>query len=406
MISVSANSGEQFDLRDNNVLSTSPTELTFRFGGDLIDAATLAGIQFRRSGGDGSFAEGNEQLVSPGFLGFAQANGTNIIVARFAEALPDDQYVIEFAGYDDTVAGIVGLRDVDGDLFAPNNPSDPFRPVEQVRFEIEVGPLVLGVVPQPIETVSGTRVQRRDQIWVFFNNDPLSNPAAGPVSFNAGSTLPVVNPQFYKLIYTADTVENTDDVPILPINVTYDPTLNRAVLTYPSDLSEIPVVAANGHAGTFRLRVGSGDPLPTPPVILPSGGGGGDTFDQAISLGTPFSSGIQSVVVTEGLIQNRNPIIPDWPGAADAAGSRENRRDVELVGRVDTQSGIDIFPYNFATLYGTDPQGNLAENAITEAQRSSARGKSCRFIRSDWACSLWKPNGMVCRLSPAICERS
>ena len=245
--------------------------------------------------------------------------------------------------------------------------------MEQVRFEIEVGPLVVGVVPQPIETVSGTRVQRRDQIWVFFNNDPLSNPAAGPVSFNAGSTLPVVNPQFYKLIYTADTVENTDDDPILPINVTYDPTLNRAVLTYPGDLSEIGQAALNGHSGTYRLRVGSGDPLPSPPVILPSGGGGGDTFNQAISLGTPFSTGTQSVIVTEGLIQNRNPIIPNWPGAADAAGSRENRRDVELVGRADTQTGINIFPYNFATLYGTDPQGNLAENAITEAQKQRTR---------------------------------
>ena len=373
LISVSANSGEQFDLDDNNLLSTPPTELTFRFGGDLIDDSTLAGIQFRRSGGDGSFNEGNEQVVSPGFLGFAQENGTNIIVARFAEALPDDQYLIQFAGFDDTNAGIVGLRDVDGDLFCPDDPLDPLRPVQNVRFEIEVGPRVLGVVPQPVETVSGTRIQRRDQIWVFFNEDPLSNPAAGPVSFSSGSTLPVVNPQFYKLIFTADTVESTDGgPPIMPSNVTYDPALNRAVLTFPTDLSEIPVVAANGNSATFRLRIGSGDPLPAPPTELPSGGGGGDTFGQAQSLGV-FGAGTNSVVVTEGLIESNNAIIPDWPGATDAAGSRNERRDVQLAGRVDTNAGINIFPYNFATLYGTDPQGNLTENAITEAQKQRTR---------------------------------
>ena len=33
LISVAANSGEQFDLDDNNVLSVAPTELTFRFDG-------------------------------------------------------------------------------------------------------------------------------------------------------------------------------------------------------------------------------------------------------------------------------------------------------------------------------------------------------------------------------------
>ena len=53
LISISANSGEQFDLEGNNLLPVAPTELTLRFGGELIDESTLAGIQFRRSGGDG-----------------------------------------------------------------------------------------------------------------------------------------------------------------------------------------------------------------------------------------------------------------------------------------------------------------------------------------------------------------
>ncbi|MGB7347734.1 MAG: hypothetical protein WBD20_26155, partial [Pirellulaceae bacterium] len=374
LISVSANSGEQFSLESNNLLPVAPTELTFRFGGELIDASTLAGIQFRRSGGDGSFNEGNEIDVTPGFLGFEQDNGSNIIVARFAETLPDDQYIIDIAGFDDTNAGIVGLRDIDGNLTCPTNPLDPLRPSQQVRFDLEVGPRVVGVVPQPIETVNGSRVQRRDQVWVYFNDDPLSNPAAGPISSSAGSTLPVVNPQFYKLIYTGNTIEPTDyPIPEVPSDVTYDPALNRAVLTYSADLSELAPASANGNAGTYRLRIGSGDALPTAPLALASGGGTGDTFAQALPLGVTFGAGTQSVVVTDGLIKTEEPFLSQWPGQADAEGSREQRRDTPVVGRFDTATGINVFPYNFASLYGTDPQLNNTENAITEAQRQRAR---------------------------------
>jgi len=192
LIAVSANSGEQFDLEDNNVLSTAPTELKFRFGGDLIDSATLAGIQFRSSGGDGSFTDGNEQVITPGYLGLEDNDGSNIIVARFAETLADDQYLVELAGFDDTNDAIVGLRDVDGDLLQVSGAIDPLRPIQQVRFEVEVGPRVTSVVPQPIEEINGSRVQSRDQILVYFNDDPLSNPLAGPVDSNT-STLPVTS---------------------------------------------------------------------------------------------------------------------------------------------------------------------------------------------------------------------
>ncbi|QDT09692.1 tandem-95 repeat protein [Planctomycetes bacterium K23_9] len=371
LIAVSANSGEQFGLESNNQLSVAPTELTLRFGGDLIDESTLAGIQFRRAGGDGS---SDPIVVSPGFIGFEQDNGSNIIVARFAETLPDGQYTIDIAGFDDTNAGIVGLRDIDGDLLCPPNALDEVRPSQLVRFNVEVGPRVVGVVPQPVETIGGTRVQRRDQVWVFFNDDPLSNPNAPPVSFLGGSTLPVVNPQLYKLILTNGTIENTDDgAPFIPQDVLYDPTLNRAVLTFDQDLSELVPVAANGNTGTFRLRIGSGDALPTAPLSLSAAGGSGDLFSQAMPLGVTFSAGTQSVVVSDGLIQASEPFVSQWPGSTDAVGSRDQRRDTALVGRVDTHTGINVFPYNFATLYGTDPQLNNATNAITDAQKDRAR---------------------------------
>ena len=264
LISVSANAGEQFNLADNNRLDESPTELKLRFdGGQQLDPNTLSAIQFRSSGGDGSFGEGNEQIIQPGFLGFEEESGSRIIVARFAETLADDQYVLEIAGFDDTNAGIVGLRNINGDLFCPPNVSDPDRPVQQIRFDVEVGPRVVAVVPQPIDGVGTSRVQRRDQIHVFFNDDPLSNPAGGPVSSGSGSTLPVVNREFYKLVFTQETVENTDDDIHIPISVSYDPALNRAVLTYAADLSELGAAAASGNTGTFRLRIGSGDAIPT-----------------------------------------------------------------------------------------------------------------------------------------------
>lgn len=377
LISVSANSGEVFDLQDNNILSTPPTELKFRFGGELIDQATLAGIEFRRPGDNGVFEASDDPasddvIVQPGFLGFEDNDGTNIIVARFAETLPDDQYIIRLAGYDDTNSQIVGLRNVDGDLFCATNPLDPNAPIQDVRFEVEVGPRVVAVVPQPVEVVNGSRIQRRDQVFVYFNDDPLSNPLAGPIS-SSTSSLPVVQAQFYKLIYTNNTVENTDDDVIIPINVEYDPALNLARLTFQQDLSELAPAAANDNSGTYRLRIGRGDALPLPPTTVTSPTGGDDTFATAEPLGVAFGSGTQSVVVTEGLIQSTNAIIPDWPGAYDAPGLRHNRRDVHQTGQDDTNVGINVFPYNFARVYGRNPQQIVQENAITEAQKQRVR---------------------------------
>ena len=103
LISVAANSGEQFDLDGTNVQSVAPRELTFRFDGARpLDANTLQAIQFVGSGGDGTFQDGNEVPIIPGFLGFADDSNPRIVVARFAETLPDDQYRITINAFDDT----------------------------------------------------------------------------------------------------------------------------------------------------------------------------------------------------------------------------------------------------------------------------------------------------------------
>lgn len=374
LIAVAANSGEQFDLNGNNVLSESPTELVLRFdGGPAVSGDSLEGIRFISAGGDGSFLEGNEEIITPGFLGFERATDTSgrVVLARFASTLADDQYMIQLSGYDDTDSGVVSLRNVNDTLFCPPDPADATQPTQDIFFDVEVGPRVLAVVPQPIEGTGANRTQNREQIYVYFNDDPLSNPAAGIVDSN--SSLPVVTPDFYKLIYTQDTVENTDDIVETPDFVVYDPALNRAVLTFSADLSALPGAAANSGTGTYRLRIGGGADVPLPPSEIVSAEASADVFGQAQSLGVVFGPGTNSVVVTEGLIQNSGEAIAPWPGAYDAAGSRDYRRDAQLVAQPDTQDGINIFPYNFADRYGLDAQNNNLDNAITEAQRQRTR---------------------------------
>tara|TARA_R110002072_G_scaffold48407_2_gene132194 strand:- start:10807 stop:33357 length:22551 start_codon:yes stop_codon:yes gene_type:complete len=385
LVSVAANTGSQFDLNDNNVLSVAPSELTFRFdGGSQVDGSTLDGIRFVAAGGDGTFdSEDFNNPIQPGFLGFeGDQSGGRVVVARFAETLADDRYRIVISGYDDTTSGVVALRDASGQAVTPAQPDDPQRPAVNIDFEIEVGPKVVAVVPQPI-TLNGTsRVQARDQVHVYFNDDPLSNLNAGVVRSTDSVLLPVVNPDFYKLIFTNDTVENTDDPVYAPTLVEYDPALNRATLTFDSDLSELPDVTdgtttllgpqSNSGSGTFRLRIGRGDDLPMAPsnvaaVELP------DTFTNAQALGTNFGGGSQSVLVDGGLIRSTTDVIPNWPGAFDAAGLREYRRESQLTQQIDTTTGINIYPYNFAELYGTGTQGQKLSNAITEAQKQRVR---------------------------------
>ncbi|XZE56815.1 tandem-95 repeat protein [Planctomycetaceae bacterium SH139] len=374
LISVNPNAGEIFDLDANNLLFVSPTELTFRFdGSQRLDPETLEGIRITRSGGDGTFDDGNEEIIDPGFLGFGESE--RIVISRFANPLPDDQYRIEIFGFDLPGSNIIGLRNIEGQLFQPE---DINADREEIHFEIEIGALVTAVVPQPIEEVGGVMVQQRNQVHVYFNEDPLSDPANGPVSTGAAGAPSVVNRDFYKLFFTAETVENTDDAVLLPDNVLYDPAINRAVLTFPMDLSDWAPVDAVGGAGTLRLRIGSSELVPAPPSQLTVdadeslAASPGDTFASARSLGALFGGSGQSVVI-DSHISPVSGYQLQWPGAGDEAGVRNIRRNSQLVGRADTELGISTLFYNFKQEYGEDTQGNTLDNAITEAQRQRLR---------------------------------
>ncbi len=384
LISVAANSGENFNLLANNQLSVAPQQLTFRFsGGQEIDPSTLSAIRITGSGGDGDFTNGNETQITPGYIGLGDS--TRIVIARFSSDLPDDQYRVSISGFDQTELGQVSLRNTLGERFQAANPPDAAAPSQELFFNIELGAKVVAVVPQPVTGTGAARVQQRDQIYVYFNNDPLTNPSAGPVTTTGNATDPtVVQPKFYNLFVTKDTVESGDDgAPIQPSTITYDPDLRRATLTFPGgDLSAIPAVAAAGGSATLRLRIGSSldsSPQSLPVTLAPFSGDLtadiGGTFADAQPLpipGTGFGGGSDSSIVVSGDVSPTIGNTIQWPGI-DSPGVRDDRRDAQVVGRADTNDGVNEFFYNFANLYGTDAGGNDLENAITPAQKQRAR---------------------------------
>ena len=116
-------------LAPNVVLNEAPRELTFRFDeNQQIDVATLDAIQVIRSNLDDVFGDGDDVVVTPGFVG--QGNQTNDVVFRFSETLPDDIFRIEIDG-----STAAALRNIGGDPF--NNGSD-----FALEFELDLGPQI------------------------------------------------------------------------------------------------------------------------------------------------------------------------------------------------------------------------------------------------------------------------
>ena len=165
------------------------------------------------------------------------------------EALPDDNYRIEVFGFDDPARGIVGLRNTDGDLFVP---SDPSLPSEVVNFELRLGAFVESIVPQPVvRQEDGSLAQNRDEIVVFFSEDELfieNDEAGNPTERSAE------NPRFYQLLLTQETVRTTDDVFFNPDSVVYDAATHTARLFFSDDINEL---TGRDGGGTWRLRIGT-----------------------------------------------------------------------------------------------------------------------------------------------------
>ncbi|MEY4178617.1 MAG: hypothetical protein RLY70_2191, partial [Planctomycetota bacterium] len=186
----------------------------------------------------------NDVLLTPGYIGRGESDRE--VIARFKERLVDDRYHIDLLG-----ATATPLENAFG---------EPFKGGlnEQRKFELDLGALVLAVVPQPIDRVGTTLSQRRNQIDVYFNNDDLYPTAVATGQISPNPT--VVDPEFYRLIFTRETVENVDDTTYLPTSVVYDPAFDKATLTFAANLESLPA-----GPGTFRLRIGTNEATPLAP---------------------------------------------------------------------------------------------------------------------------------------------
>ncbi|RMF42903.1 MAG: hypothetical protein D6753_06420, partial [Planctomycetota bacterium] len=375
LLAVAPNVGEIFNFNRTNILSVAPDELVFRFdGAQSIDPATLAGIRLTRAGGDGTFADGNETVITPGWIGLDDTG--RVVTMRFAETLPDDLYRIEVFGEDIPAQGIVALRNIKGEKLKPR-----FAGTDRdtILFDLELGAQVVAVVPQPVTTqADGTVVQARDQIEVYFNDDDLHSSA---VTTTGGPSDPtVVKPEFYQLILTQDSVTPADDVVFNPVSISYDPATDKAVLTFASPIDQLA-----GGAGTFRLRVGSNVPvnsMANPPVVTSIAPGAdpagflSSAFDLAGG-GFTITAGVNpvSAIISEQLVNLNNQLLLDYPGSDFEPGHRDIQDQKHLGGLEDDSPRITQAFYTFLLedSYGVDAFGQPLFTSITPEQMDRVR---------------------------------
>ena len=242
-------------INSSNVVST---RLSAKVNGGLastrlggVDTSTYSPIRLTSN---------NDVVIQPGAVVIGDRPNENEVTLRFAENLPDDVYRLEVFGFDDAGRGIRGLRNTNGQLFVPSNPNTR---QETIDFRLDLGSKVTAVVPQPVvRNASGALEQQRNTIVVYFDNDKLlvENGSDGRPTARS-----VENPSFYQLIYTADTVRNTDDLPaFFPSTVSYNASANTATLRFDGDIDSLPGPFL--PSSTFRLRVGTRESAPMSPV--------------------------------------------------------------------------------------------------------------------------------------------
>ena len=221
-----------------------------RLGG--VDPAGYSPIQLTSN---------NDVILQPGAVVIGDRPNENEVTLRFAENLPDDVYRLEVFGFDDASRGIRGLRNTNGQLFVPTNSSTR---QDTIDFRLDLGSKVTAVVPQPVvRLANGTIEQQRNTIVVYFDNDKLL--VENDLSTGKPTARSVENPSFYQLIYTADTVRNTDDLPaFLPTSVYYNASANTATLRFDNDIDSLPGPFL--PSSTFRLRIGTRETAPMSPV--------------------------------------------------------------------------------------------------------------------------------------------
>jgi len=321
----------------------------------LVVARLVSGDRLTRIGGNSTsyspliLTGGDDQLITPAYI--ALGDTKREVIIRFAETLPDDAYLIDIFG-----TGPFALRNVDG--FAFNGGVS-----RSVRFDLDLGPTIQAVVPQPVVTTGTTKQQLRNVVYVYFNGDKLNDVEA-------------VKPIYYQLVYTSNTLNGGDDITFRPIGVNYDATLNRVALTFERNLDAL-VNPANPSAGplpltALRLRIGNDNSVNNTSVtsITPSSDPG-SRFNSALDLGGGWMAGPGAkAAIVSSEIRNSTPYTLDFPGANSEAGNRDNRYQHHVT-RSDAD-GIEVIYYNFASQLGT-ANASVQLNAITEIQKTMAR---------------------------------
>ena len=369
LIGINPNDGDL--LEDGDIRSIAPLDLTFRFDdGQVIDLNSLDGIQITRGGADGELLTDDDIVIEPGFVGMGKS--PNEVIFRFAETLPDDVYRIDIFGSTSRP-----LRNIEDDRFD----ADPNTAGSQDflrEFEIDLGAQVVAVVPQPISRSQNPEpdvlLQARNQIVVYFNDDDLLDDDTS-----------AENPEFYQLIFTNDTATNEDDQVFHPTSVDYNAQSDTAVLTFAGSLESLPLdpAATSPESGrTYRLRIGTAEPLPLPPVLTDAFEDPGSSFDTATDLqndlGFAFEPGddmrAKSVIITSEI--DPQPFLLDFPGSNNEPGHRQltiaGNQHVDGFG-ADPFDGVVLFAYNFDPVFAMDAVGNSLLNQITERQKDRAR---------------------------------
>jgi hypothetical protein len=301
LIGINPNNGAV--LQNNDVRTVAPVDLTFRFDdGQQLNPSTLAqGIRITSGGADKNLATTVDNVVvTPGFIGLGDV--PNEVIVRFSERLPDNIYRIDVIG-----TGTTPLRNISGVPFRdPSDDGVDGGADQNITFRLNLGAQVISVVPQPVSrNIAGGLQQARDEIHVYFNDDDL-DPASA------------TNRQFYQLIFTNDTVRNTDDTVYLPTTVTYSAALDRAVLKFAAPLDQL-----GAGAGTFRLRIGTNEALPLAPA----------NFQLDSTVTTDFNTGGAVRVSFRALVsvENGNPITLNFTKAATPTAVTITGRTINVV---------------------------------------------------------------------------
>lgn len=242
--------------------------------GDGATDITAAAIDYSPIALSGS----NDEVIEAGYIGVDES--ARQIVFRLREALTDEVYQVSVRG-----TGATALSDLDGSVFLDGE-GDFTR-----NFRLDLGPQIEAVVPQPVVRDPALGLQQlKDTIHVYFNDDNLDASLAE-------------DPGFYPLIFTNDTVENTDDIVFLPTDVIYSPGSDLVVLKYASDLDEL----AGAGDGTFRLRIGAqeyqdNNSLPFTPIQLNLSliGDAATSYDTATAIGKTMSVSGDGVAAADG----------------------------------------------------------------------------------------------------------